>query len=240
MERTDREAHVADIATLDQPLRRQLYALLIERDDWLGRDAAAETLDVPRSVAAFHLDKLAEAGLVEVRFARLGGRDGPGAGRPAKLYRRSAKEVAVSLPDRRYELAGAILSDAVTDAAVTGRPIDAAMADAARQAGYQLGTAERDELPTSGSAADVRPGLLRALERLGYEPRICDSDIVLANCPFHRLAARHRPLICGMNLDFLGGLTDGMPVTERLVPRLEPAEGLCCVRLSPPPTRVTS
>lgn len=168
-------------------------------------DAAAETLDVPRSVAAFHLDKLAEAGLVEVRFARLGGRDGTGAGRPAKLYRRSAKEVAVSLPDRRYELAGAILSDAVTDAAVTGRPIDAAIADAARQAGHQIGTAGRDVLSTIESAAVVRAGVLRALERLGYEPRICDGDIVLANCPFRRLAERHRSLVCGMNLDSCAG-----------------------------------
>lgn len=240
MERTDREAHVADIATLDQPLRRQLYALLIERDDWLGRDAAAETLEVPRSVAAFHLDKLAEAGLVEVRFARLGGRDGPGAGRPAKLYRRSVKEVAVSLPDRRYELVGAILSDAVTDAAATGRPIDVAIADAARQAGHQIGTAVRDDLPTSRTSADVRPGVLRALERLGYEPRICDSDIVLANCPFHRLAARHRSLICGMNLDLLRGMTEGLPASERPAPRLEPAEGLCCVRLGPPRSRLGS
>src|ERR671913_563267 len=96
------ERRISGIAALDQPLRRDLYRLLSERDDWVTRDEASDALAVPRSVAAFHLDKLVDAGVVETSFERTSGRTGPGAGRPSKRYRRSADEVAASIPDRRY------------------------------------------------------------------------------------------------------------------------------------------
>ena len=96
----DLEQRISGIAALDQPLRRQLYRLLAERGGWVGRDAAADALGVARSVAAFHLDKLAEAGVVDVRFERPSGRAGPGAGRPAKLYRRTQDELSATVPDR--------------------------------------------------------------------------------------------------------------------------------------------
>src|SRR5687768_14593850 len=97
---------IAEIAVLDQPLRRDLYRHLAQAAAWVSRDDAAAALDVPRSVAAFHLDKLADAGLVEVRFERTSGRQGPGAGRPSKLYRRHRDEIAASVPERHYDLAG--------------------------------------------------------------------------------------------------------------------------------------
>src|SRR5687768_9864764 len=90
------------VAALDHPVTQAAYRLLGERGE-LGRDETAEALAVARSVAAFHLDKLVEAGLADVRFERLTGRSGPGAGRTAKLYRRSGNEMGVSLPERRYD-----------------------------------------------------------------------------------------------------------------------------------------
>lgn len=238
MERGSVEARVSEIAALDQPVRRDLYGLLVERDDWVGRDEAAEAMGVPRSVAAFHLDKLAAAGLVEVRFERPADRSGPGAGRPAKRYRRTEREVSVSLPDRRYDLAGALLADAVSEASATGRPVDEALAEAARRSGLETGAASRHELRGKRSASAVKAAAVASLERLGYEPREVQGDVVLANCPFHRLAERHRGLVCGMNLDFLSGLAEGLDDQRRLAARLEPAEGLCCVRLHVVPTRV--
>ena len=235
VERTERDARVAEIAALAQPLRRDLYALLVERDDWVSRDDAAEALDVPRSVAAFHLDKLVEAGLVDVRFERPPGRGGPGAGRPAKRYRRSTREVTVSLPDRHYDLAGALLADAISDATASGRPAQIALADAASRTGRDMGRAVRAELVTTSSPEAGRAAAVTALERLGYEPHQRGNDIVLVNCPFHRLAQRHRPLICGMNLDLLTGLIEGVGAEGHLSAGLEPAEGLCCVRLEAGP-----
>jgi predicted ArsR family transcriptional regulator len=222
---------VAEIAALDQPLRRELYGLLADRDDWVGRDDAAEAVGVPRSVAAFHLDKLAEAGLADVAFERPEGRRGPGAGRPAKRYRRSRREVAVSLPDRRYDLAGVLLADAVSEASAAGRPVADALADAARREGHDLGTAVGDDVAAARSTQQRRDAVMATLERLGYEPRVDGDDVVLANCPFHLLAERHRSLVCGMNLDLLTGLTEGLHAGDHVEPRLAPTEGMCCVRL---------
>src|SRR5262245_29925033 len=117
---SDLERRVAGIAALDQPLRRDLYRFLAAAEGWTSRDEAAIALGVPRSVAAFHLDKLAEAGVVEVRFERTSGRRGPGAGRPSKLYRPSPDELTASVPERRYDLAGALLATAVAESIHTG------------------------------------------------------------------------------------------------------------------------
>ena len=231
MERAERDARVSEIAALDQPVRADLYALLVERDDWVGRDEAADAVDVARSVAAFHLDKLVEAGLVETRFERPPGRGGPGAGRPAKKYRRAEREVAVSLPDRRYDLAGALLADAGADAAATGRSVQDALASAAQAAGREIGEAVRAETGAARTASAARAGAVRALERLGYEPHQRGREVVLANCPFHALAERHRDLVCGMNLELLTGLAQALDAKGRLAPRLEPEPGMCCVRL---------
>ncbi len=231
VDRRDRDARVAEIAALDQPVRADLYALLVDRDDWVGRDDAAAALRVPRSVAAFHLDKLAQAGLAEVRFERPPGRGGPGAGRPAKRYRRADREIAVSLPGRRYDLAGSVLADAVADAAGTGRAVEDAVHDTARETGRQLALEIRREGAAAGSAAGAREAAMRALERLGYEPHERGQEVVLANCPFHALAERHRSLVCGMNLDLVAGLAEGLGAEDELAPRLEPEPGSCCVRL---------
>ena len=222
------DQRVAGIAALDQPLRRALYDLLAARGSWVGRDEAADALGTPRSVAAFHLDKLADAGLADVRYERPAGRGGPGAGRPAKQYRRSAKEVTVSVPPRQYDLAARVLADGVARATETGTDVTTALRAAARDAGAELAGAVAPTVRRS-SRAGARRAATAALERLGDEPRDDGADIVLANCPFHALAERHRALVCGLNLDLLTGLA--ATLDERLVPRLDPAGGFCCVRV---------
>ena len=138
-----RDEHIAAVASLDQPLRRQLYDLLAQRDGWTSRDEAASALELPRSVAAFHLDKLADAGVVAVTFERTTGRAGPGAGRPSKLYRLAATELNASMPARRYDLAGQLLAAAVADSTLTGAPVDQCLHRIARATGPSLGLAER-------------------------------------------------------------------------------------------------
>lgn len=231
MDAVRREQHIAGVAALDQPLRRALYDLVRDAGRWVGRDEAADALGVPRSVAAFHLDKLADAGLLEVRFARPAGRAGPGAGRPAKIYRRSPTEISVSVPDRQYVLAGVLLADAVQASAETGCPVDQALARCARAAGVEAGVAAREALPPRRSRRVLRRALLGALRGLGYEPRATRTDVRLANCPFHQLAERQRLLICTMNLDLLGGLTEGLGVQDRFTAQLDPVPGMCCVRI---------
>src|SRR5262245_37475155 len=134
----DLERRIAGIAALDQPVRRDLYRLL-SGGEWRTRDEAAAALAIPRSVVAFHLDKLAEADVLEVRFERLTGRQGPGAGRPAKLYRLANDELAASIPERRYDLAAALLTTAMAESARTGAPASDCLHEVARAAGHERG-----------------------------------------------------------------------------------------------------
>ncbi len=189
--------------------------------------------DVARSVAAFHLDKLAEAGVLEVTFERTSGRTGPGAGRPSKLYRVGSDEVAASVPDRRYDLAGSLLATAVATAQRTGAPIGDTLSDTARAAGRIVGSEAREAASSLPTTEDRRGAVLGVLARHGYEPTLGAGDeIVLANCPFHRLAEEQRSLVCGMNLDFLRGLLEGLGSDDHLSARLAPEPGYCCVRIA--------
>jgi predicted ArsR family transcriptional regulator len=228
----DLDRRIAAVAALDQPLRRDLYRLLAGAAGWTTRDDAAAALGIPRSVAAFHLDKLADAGVVEVNFERVGGRTGPGAGRPSKLYRPARDEVVASIPDRHYDLAGSLLASAVAESAHTGAPVRDCLRTAAQTTGRRIGQG----VPVAGETAtlgDHRAEVISVLEPHGYEPVSgVDEEIALANCPFHRLAEEQRELVCGMNLDFLCGVLEGLGLGDQLTARLDPAPGYCCVRIA--------
>lgn len=223
-----RRTHVSAVAALDEPTRRRLYDYVVRQPAPVSRDEAATALRLPRATVAFHLDRLAGQGLLDVVHQRRTGRSGPGAGRPSKLYHRSERQIAVSLPDRHYDLAGQLLAAAVQEAEHTGQSPRTVLEQRARELGEQLGAAARADNP----AQDDWPALLHALETHGYEPRAADRDVVLANCPFHRLAQDHTELVCGMNLRLLTGLLTGLG-TSRFTARLDPTPDLCCVRLTP-------
>ena len=106
-------AGIEAIGALADGVRRGLYDVVVDADHPVGRDEAAEAVGVARQTAAYHLDRLADEGLLDVTYERLSGRTGPGAGRPAKLYQRSGAEHDVTLPPRRYLLAARILLEAV-------------------------------------------------------------------------------------------------------------------------------
>ena len=228
---SDLERRIAGIAALDQPLRRELYRLLAEGE--MTRDDAAAVLDVARSVAAFHLDKLVEAGVVAVRFERTSGRTGPGAGRPSKLYRLAEEELSASIPERHYDLAGSLLAAAVAASTTTGRPVRDCLKEAARAAGRRIGDEASDAVRGARNHRDRRDGVMAVLAQHGYEPEVARrTEIALGNCPFHRLAEQQRELVCGMNLDFLGGLIEGLASSANLTARLDPQPGYCCVRIA--------
>jgi predicted ArsR family transcriptional regulator len=224
------EQQVHGVAALDHPVTRGVYRLLVDRGE-ISRDEAANAADLARSVAAFHLDKLVAAGLAEVRYQRLTGRTGPGAGRTAKVYRRSSREIEVSIPERHYDMAGVLLAEAVEQATAEGVPVDAALRRAASDAGRRIGEAARAESGARPSRPKRRETLMRVLARNGYEPRLRGDEIVLANCPFHALAEQHRALVCGMNLDLLSGVLDGVGSEDAPRARLAPEPGYCCVRM---------
>jgi predicted ArsR family transcriptional regulator len=210
---------VAAVAALDDPVRRAVFDLVTRAGAAVGRDAAADALGMSRRVAAFHLDRLAEQGLLVVEYRRPPGRGGPGAGRPAKLYRRTDDEVAVSVPERHYDLVGGLLAAAVTESIDTGTPVQEVLHRTAYDAGRTIGAAAEN--------------LTTALKDAGYDPRQdADGGGVLGNCPFHRLAQQFTALVCGVNLELLRGIADGAG-DRSCRAELDPGPGRCCVRLRP-------
>ncbi len=199
------------VGALREPVRRAVYEYATGRGEPVGRDEVAEAVGIGRTLAAFHLDRLADAGLLEVSYARRSGRTGPGAGRPAKLYKRSVAEFEVSLPPRRYRSAADLLAEAVDRSGA-----DQVLFEAARHRGRSVGQAAGDA------------GLVEVLTEQGYEPLPRDDTILLRNCPFHLLARDHPPLVCGMNLALLQGLVEGLGGPDSTA-RMDPGADGCCV-----------
>jgi predicted ArsR family transcriptional regulator len=199
------------IGALTDLTRRQLYEFVMTSSDSVGRDEAAQAVGIPRQTAAYHLDRLAEEGLVEVEFLRRTGRTGPGAGRPAKLYKRSERDHEVSLPPRRYALAARILLEAISSSRVA--PSD--VAEVAHRVGREL-------------ASD---GLARALRETGYEPVEEDGETRFRNCPFHALREQDQDLVCHLNLGLVEGMLEAAPDGRNA--HLEPSDSYCCVRIRP-------
>ena len=204
------------IGRLAEPVRRRLYDIVASRPQPTSREAAAEEAGIRRSLAAYHLDKLVAEGLLETSYARTGERTGPGAGRTAKLYRRSDAEFSASLPPRDYERAAVLLA-----AALEHEPSGAART-ALVDGAYRLG---RETVSPAGDDADP---LVNALAATGYEPVCAGADIRLRNCPFHHLAEQHRDLICGMNVSLVQGMIDALPGDGRTA-RLDRGAAGCCV-----------
>ena len=222
---------LASLSSLDDPVRRRLYEVVTRQPAPVSRDEAASAAGIGRALAVYHLDKLVESGLLTASYSRPPGRSGPGAGRPAKLYARSDREFAVTVPPREYELAARVLVQAVeADPSDRSR---SALAEAARRLGTELGSSFRP------AATDLAPGRRDASERdvtgvltqQGYEPcRGGDGFIRLHNCPFHQLAEQHRDVVCGMNLALVEGLVAGLGAGG-WHPALDPRPGHCCVAI---------
>jgi predicted ArsR family transcriptional regulator len=189
---------------------------------------------VPRHTAKFHLDRLVKDGLLDVEYRRLSGRQGPGAGRPAKLYRRVAQDVAVSLPERRYLLAGEILARAVDDLQREDeQQIPPEVARSAQESGRRVAAAAKEAGAVDHEAIVDSPVevVAQVLAVHGYEPRAEEDAVVLANCPFDELSSEHTQLVCGMNFEFIGAVSRELGCDVDV--RLEPDEGRCCVTLRP-------
>lgn len=227
----DADEQIEAIGVLSEPVRRALYQFVVEQGGEVTRDQAAAALGISRALAVFHLDRLANEGLLDVSFRRLGERSGPGSGRPSKLYRRSSRQVEVSLPPRSYDLAARLLAQAI-EAAPSPETL-AVLSRVARSFGETLGAEAQEQ---AGVGADTGVQLAAAQEILaahGFEPaRMDDGSIRLRNCPFHALAECHRGLICGMNLSLMQGVVEGLRVGG-IEAVLDPQPGMCCVSFRP-------
>jgi predicted ArsR family transcriptional regulator len=224
-------ASLAAVAALADDMRRRMYEFIRQTRRPVSREEAAASVGISRKLAAFHLDKLVEVGLLRSSFAPAGGIRK--VGRTPKVYEPTANAVRVSIPERQHDLLAGILVDAVLaeDGTRTARQ---AAAEVARTEGTRIGAAER---------ARLRPGRLgveRALTLIGsllaghgFEPdRETATRLRLRNCPFQPLAGRAPGLVCSINHAFLAGIVDGLQA-RGVAPVLDPRPGECCVELAP-------
>jgi predicted ArsR family transcriptional regulator len=222
------ERQLQAAGALGHPLRRALYRYLCEVDREVGRDEAARAVGAGRDRVASHLDRLAEAGLLDVTFRRLSGRSGPGAGRPSKLYRPSSRQIEISVPPRRYGLAADVFAAALVATRVPPEVIE----DCARTVGQELGQDAKRAL-TAGAS---RKRTAEALERLagdhGFDPVRVGRFLTMTNCPFVSLVESRGTLVCQMNLSLIRGMLAGLGGEGMGATMVTPPLGRgCCVKV---------
>lgn len=206
------------LGALGEPTRRRAFEVVRAARRPMSRADVAEALGISIRLAAFHLDKLVDEGLLSAHYARPAGRKGgPGSGRPPKWYVAGQHGFDISVPPRRHDIAAMILLHSVTGSA-----------------GGSLERVLQEALRCGRNLAEHSPGqdLEPLVSKLGYEPlQRSDRSIDLLNCPFHELANEDRGTTCSMNLALLQGVTEVLPGSHRAVPEQRP--GYCCVRLLP-------
>lgn len=242
MTRAPWNRRIAAVASLADDTRRKLFAFVTSSGGPVSRDDAAGGLGLPRSTASFQLDRLVQDGLLAVEFRKLGGRGGPGSGRPAKLYLAAVGEVAASVPERNYDLAAELLVAAIEESAAGGGSARDALKRAAHARGESAARAQDIESAPGGNGGSG-DRFADFLASEGYRPEPdAEGGLVLLNCPFHRIAAGHADVVCAMNGAFLAGAAAGCGTDPGRVQALA-IEGLrsqgaarpaqCCARISP-------
>lgn len=211
------------VSSLSDPLRARLYEVITSRPEPVRRDEAAAAAGIGQSLAAYHLDKMVELGLLDASYQRSPGQR---TGRPAKVYTRSGREFTVTMPTRAYELAARLMTQAIA----SGPPGDGRLAlqETARAYGTEAG---RSRKAGGAPGSSGRESLEAVLGEYGYEPA-CDADgtLRLRNCPFHHLSARHPDIVCAMNLALVEGLAAGLDAGTT-APVRDPQPGHCCVAI---------
>jgi len=228
----DDDFAIRAVAALEDDLRRGMYGFARAARRPVTRDEAAAAVGISRKLAAFHLDKLVDAGLLRCHFE--GGAGPRKVGRRPKVYEPSGAAVQVAIPARRPEVLAEIFIDAVLDAR-DGETARAAALRVARERGRRLGETERDRIRPGRLGTERALTLAEALlARRGFEPsRTTPTCLRLRNCPFHPLAGRAPELVCGLNHAFLQGLLTGLRATSVDARLVAPAAGECCVELRP-------
>jgi predicted ArsR family transcriptional regulator len=228
----DEDLALGVLTLLNDDIRRRLYHLVRRSGHPVTREEAAEAVTISTKLAAFHLDKLVEGGLLDADFETPTGLRRR-VGRAPKRYRPSSVEISLSLPERRYELAGEILVDTLGHSKGAESPVDTAR-QVAFERGQEIGTSRRLQLRRGRLGAERTMGEASGLlEELGFEPADVNGVLVLRNCPFHVLAQRDPELVCSLNASFIDGILRGLGNTT-VSADLAPQDGLCCVRVRPP------
>lgn len=204
-----------------------MYLFARKHPGGVNREQVAREMGISRRLAAFHLDKLADEGLLDFHYARPPGRSGPGAGRPAKVYKAIDLGIEVSLPERRYDLMGGLLADSITAGSDQADQAKKVAFRTGLEVGQEVRRKERLRPPGAERAMSITA---EVLDDYGFEPSLIDGELSLMNCPFFALSQSRPDLVCVLNHAFLEGIVRGLG-NDTLEVDLLPTPGQCCVRL---------
>lgn len=225
------DARIADLtAALGDPTRRAIYVAVRESGEPVTTARVAELFGLHPNVARHHLDKLAADGWLVVSYRRRQGKSGPGAGRPAKTYEPSTREVSIHFAPRRYELLVELL------VRVLQRVAPADIARVAEEVGREYGTELAGEIgaPDVPGYAEAVQAVAVAMTGLGFsvDPDVDGQQLLTSHCPFGEAAADHPDVVCsldrGIVTGLVGTLTDGC--TPVLLPHQRPDDD-CVTRV---------
>ena len=222
---------------LDDELRRGMYYFIRAARGPVTRDEAAAAVGISRKLAAFHLDKLVDAGVLKAGYQQVTGLRR--VGRAPKVYQPVDADIRISIPPRHHDLLADILLAAVLADAPDSHgggeraPAGAAALRVAAERGHGIGLAEHQRIRPGRLGVERALTLAMALlTRHGFEPvRHAPGCVRLHSCPFHPLAATARELVCGINHRFLAGVLDGLGAASAVCAVLDPRAGQCCVEL---------
>jgi predicted ArsR family transcriptional regulator len=193
------------LAAAGDPQLRALLLYARGRRDPFTTGTAADALGVHRNVARSRLDRLAEAGFLTVARERPSGRSGPGAGRPAKVYRVAPEFDGIEFPDRRLaDLIGLLVEK------LPPRRRSSALREAGEEFGRTL--AASAGLKPSRNVRTGLEGLCDALGSLGFQTSVesvaGDTAILTSpTCPLRPIVVR-QPDIDSIDQGMWAGLAE--------------------------------
>lgn len=203
-------------AVLGDPTRRGIYITVRESPEPMTTAQIADLFEIHANVARHHLDRLVTDGYLRVTHRRRTTRVGPGAGRPAKHYEPTSKDVSVQFPAHRHDLLANMLLDVISQLD-TKRAAELAE-EVGREAGRKL-AAEIGMPEESGFEVAAR-AVAGALMGIGFETEALQGGhrLVTRFCPFGETATKHPEIVCRLDQGLVEGLLESTrPGTVALV-----------------------
>jgi len=202
------DRRISDLtAALGDPTRRAIYIAVRESAEPMTASKVAALFDIHPNVARHHLDRLASDGYLKSGPERKPG----GAGRPAKAYEATSKEVTVHFAPRRFEMLTEMLFQVLEE--LGPQDVSAVAEKVGRAYGERL--AAEIGGPNDPGYEDAVQAVASAMTGLGFsvDPDVEGQRLLTSHCPFGETATSHPEVICSLDRGIVAGLFGGLSVS---------------------------
>jgi predicted ArsR family transcriptional regulator len=197
------DSRISDLTqALGDPTRRAIYIAVREAPEPLTTSKIAELFELHPNVARHHLDRLATDGYLKVSHRQPRGR--PGAGRPAKCYEVTNKEVTVHFAPRSFEMLVEMLFQVLEELGPEN------VSEVAEKVGRAYGEQLAGEIgvPDDPGYDAAVQAVASVMTGLGFsvDPDVSGQRLLTSHCPFGETATSHPEVICSLDRGIVGGL----------------------------------